>query len=283
MSSDLVANGFSPDAVSEVRKRLDRVRASGVRILFAIESGSRAWGFPSPDSDYDCRFVYVRPVEDHLRLVAERDVIEFPIEGEIDTGGWDLKKALLLALKGNAVIVEWANSPDVYEEVAGFRPRLLGLLEKIVDPRLVARHYFGLLKRHEQAYSSGDLKLKKLFYALRPAFALHHMEQRGFASLPPMNLLRLIETTSVPAELSDLVSEMIRTKAATREMGTGRPPEQIGNFLIAAQERYGRLLETLGTADHDIAKENQRLAERFYIDQVRENDGVAASDTGVTT
>ena len=98
--------GFSPDAVSEIRQRLDAVRASGIRILFAIESGSRAWGFPSPDSDYDCRFVYVRPVEDHLKLNPDRDVIEFPIEGEIDTGGWDLRKALLLALKGNAVIVE---------------------------------------------------------------------------------------------------------------------------------------------------------------------------------
>jgi predicted nucleotidyltransferase len=106
--------GFSPDAVSEVRRRLDMVRSSGVRILFAIESGSRAWGFPSPDSDYDCRFIYVRPIEDHLKLAAERDVIEFPIEGEIDTGGWDLRKALLLALKGNAVIGEWVHSPHVY-------------------------------------------------------------------------------------------------------------------------------------------------------------------------
>ncbi|RYE57151.1 MAG: nucleotidyltransferase, partial [Rhizobiaceae bacterium] len=74
----MVANGFSPDAVSEVRKRLDRVRASGVRILFAIESGSRAWGFPSPDSDYDCRFVYVRSASETFTLFPRRDVIEHP-------------------------------------------------------------------------------------------------------------------------------------------------------------------------------------------------------------
>ena len=82
------------------------MRSQGVIILFAIESGSRAWGFPSPDSDYDCRFVYIRRVSDHLVLQQPRDVIEFPIEGEIDAGGWDLRKALLLALGGNAVIVE---------------------------------------------------------------------------------------------------------------------------------------------------------------------------------
>ncbi|MFW8587429.1 DNA polymerase beta superfamily protein [Rhizobium beringeri] len=116
--------GFDPEAVTEIRSRLASVREQGIRIGFAIESGSRAWGFPSPDSDYDCRFVYIRPVEHHLALVSARDVIEFPIIGDIDTGGWDLRKALRLALKGNAVVVEWLKSPIAYEEEAGFRSRL---------------------------------------------------------------------------------------------------------------------------------------------------------------
>lgn len=110
-----------------------------MRIGFAIESGSRAWGFPSPDSDYDCRFVYVRPVADHIALDMARDVIEFPIVGLIDTGGWDLRKALHLALSGNAVIVEWLKSPLVYEEEPGFRARMAALLDEIMEPRRVAR------------------------------------------------------------------------------------------------------------------------------------------------
>ena len=73
-------DAFSPVAVAEIRSRLQSVRDEGIRIGFAIESGSRAWGFPSPDSDYDCRFVYVRPISHHIRLSPTRDVIEFPIE-----------------------------------------------------------------------------------------------------------------------------------------------------------------------------------------------------------
>jgi len=82
--------GLTEEAASEIRQRLDSVRAEGCRIGFAVESGSRAWGFPSPDSDFDCRFVYVRPVRQHLEFRPRRDVIEFPIVGDIDTGGWDL-------------------------------------------------------------------------------------------------------------------------------------------------------------------------------------------------
>jgi predicted nucleotidyltransferase len=267
--------GFSPDAVSEVRRRLDMVRSSGVRILFAIESGSRAWGFPSPDSDYDCRFIYVRPIEDHLKLAAERDVIEFPIEGEIDTGGWDLRKALLLALKGNAVIGEWVHSPHVYEEMTGFRERLAKVLDTIVDPKMVARHYFGLLKRHEQTFSGEDIRLKKLFYALRPAFSLQYMAERGFETLPPMNLQQILKNIQLPAELSERVAVMVEEKAATREMGLGKPPERIVQFLIEAKERYGRQVESLDDTEQDIYREHHAVAERFYIDEVRANDGVA--------
>ena len=125
---------FDPDIVAQIRARLDRVREQGVVIAFAIETGSRAWGFPSPDSDYDCRFIYVRPVRDHLRLKPPRDVIEFPIEGLVDTGGWDLKKALLLGLGGNAVVNEWARSPLVYEEIAGAREEFTALIEEIAIP-----------------------------------------------------------------------------------------------------------------------------------------------------
>jgi uncharacterized protein len=104
--------GFDPTVVAAVDEKLRRVaeRESAV-VLLAVESGSRAWGFPSPDSDYDCRFIYARARDDYLSLHAPRDVIEFPIEGILDVNGWDLAKALRLLLKGNAVVIEWLRGP----------------------------------------------------------------------------------------------------------------------------------------------------------------------------
>lgn len=256
---------FSSDAVAAIRARLDVVRTQGVTILFAIESGSRAWGFPSPDSDYDCRFVYVRPASDHLVLEQARDVIEFPIEGEIDAGGWDLRKALLLGLGGNAVIVEWAKSSIVYEEVTGFPRRLLDLLAEIVDPAKVARHYLGLARSHVAKIGSfsGEVKLKKLFYLIRPLVALDWMEQRGLAGLPPMNLGECIDQIEMPAQASDEIRSLIDRKSQTREMGTGLIPTAIARYLEA---RYGHHEMNLAGVIRDEARQarNRVLATDFY-------------------
>lgn len=108
------------DTVSEAMRArigaaLDRIeREEGVRLLFAVESGSRAWGFPSPDSDYDVRFVYARPLDWCLSLEPGRDVIEPPIEGDLDINGWDVRKALILLKKPNPVALEWLLSPIRY-------------------------------------------------------------------------------------------------------------------------------------------------------------------------
>lgn len=224
---------FSPDAVAAICERLETVRGDGCNILFAIESGSRAWGFPSPDSDYDCRFVYTRPVKAHLVLEQPRDVIEFPLVGDIDAGGWDLRKALLLALGGNAVIVEWTNSPIAYEESDGFRRRLLELLDEIVDPTKVARHYLGLARSHISRIGrlNSEVKLKKLFYLLRPVVALDWMEDRGFERLPPMNLPDCLSQTDIDADAASQIHDLIGRKAVTRELGTGPVPPAIAAYV----------------------------------------------------
>jgi hypothetical protein len=265
--------GFDPEAVRQIGVRLDLARQSGVKILFAIESGSRAWGFPSPDSDYDCRFVYVRPVEEHLVLRAQRDVIEFPIEGEIDAGGWDLRKALLLALKGNAVILEWVKSPHAYEEIAGFRQSLLNMLAEIEEPELVARHYFGLLKRHDFVSIEGDIRLKRLFYAIRPALSLCYMEERDFRVLPPMDIGSLLAGVKMPPRLADLLDELLAVKKVTREMGIGPVPDQLAAFLKQTRQRFDALMAK--TVAMDAARDKQRsaIAERFYRKTVRDIGG----------
>jgi len=264
----MTMKGFAPEAVAEIRSRLASVKAEGIRIGLAIESGSRAWGFPSPDSDYDCRFVYVRSERHHLTLFPHRDVIEFPIVGDIDTGGWDLRKALLLALKGNAVLVEWLKSPIVYEEEAGFRDRLSTLLDAIMVPEKVARHYIGLMRQHRPDDGTAPIRLKKLLYSIRPAIALEWMRQTDFVKLPPMNMLECLADIEIAKDIRTSILELVEVKRETREMGEGVPPAPLAEFLAAALERYSSFPSRHGE-DQARDKSMQEFADRFYLDEVR--------------
>ncbi|WFU08541.1 nucleotidyltransferase domain-containing protein [Rhizobium sp. CB3090] len=264
----MTLESFAPEAVAEIRLRLASVKSEGIRIGLAIESGSRAWGFPSPDSDYDCRFVYIRPERDHFSLFPHRDVIEFPIVGDIDTGGWELRKALLLALKGNAVLVEWLKSPLVYEEEPGFRKRLSALLETIMVPEKVAHHYIGLMKQNRPGDEAEPIRLKKLLYGIRPAIALEWMRQTDFAKLPPMNMLECLEDIDIAESMRATILQLVALKKETREMGEGAPPAQLTEFLSSSLARYSDFSSKL-RQDAERDKKMQQLANHFYLDEVR--------------
>ena len=107
-----------------------------VQILFACESGSRAWGFPSSDSDYDVRFVYIRPTDWYLAIDVERkrDVIELPIDDSLDISGWDLRKALQLYYKSNPPLLEWLGSPIIYQEKYTVAQQLRNLAPEFYNP-----------------------------------------------------------------------------------------------------------------------------------------------------
>ena len=136
-----VPDSLDPAVVRRVDARLDAVvRDERVAIPLAVESGSRAWGFPSPDSDYDCRFVYVRPVADYLDPWPRRDVVETPLDAVLDVNGWDLLKAVRLLVRGNATLLEWLRSPIVYRADDAFRATLLALAEQVVDRDALVAH-----------------------------------------------------------------------------------------------------------------------------------------------
>lgn len=117
-------------------KKLQEIeKKENVKILLAVESGSRAWGFESPDSDYDVRFIYVRQKEDYLRLDKIRDVIELPLNDVLDMNGWDLQKALRLLHKSNPTLFEWLASPIVYLETP-FAEELRAIMPKYFFPKV---------------------------------------------------------------------------------------------------------------------------------------------------
>lgn len=208
----------------EVQRRLDTIeRQEDVRILFAVESGSRAWGFPSPDSDFDVRFVYVRPIAWYLGLSPGRDVIETPIEDDMDVNGWDLRKALGLVLKSNAVISEWMESPIVYRRDAAALRLLRRFADRALHPRALTYHYLHLARRQVAAKLSADrIALKRYFYALRPALALRHLRKHP-GRRPPMHLTALMDETDLPATTRRRIDRLVDVKRHTREMGSGRP------------------------------------------------------------
>lgn len=229
-----IPTSFPAATVADIDARLDGVCANeGVCIPWAIESGSRAWGFPSPDSDFDCRFVFVRPIDQHLSPWLPRDVIETPLIGELDVNGWDLAKALKLLLKGNAVIIEWLRTPIVYRGQAWFCDELLSFAARFADRRLIAKHYLHLGERQRRAYfaDGAHVAQKKMFYVLRPAATLRWLRHHPDGAIAPMNLQTLMSECAPPADVAEIVGELITRKSVTRELGSQPLPAAIAGFI----------------------------------------------------
>ncbi len=200
----------------------------GIRILYACESGSRAWGFPSPDSDYDVRFIYVHPLDWYLRLDEGPDTLNFPVDDELDLAGWELRKMLRLLRGSNAALFEWLQSPIVYHEAAGFRAQLAPSLPAAFNLKAGLHHYLGQLRRGVEEDLIGDeVRLKRLFYALRSALAARWIRERQ--TLPPMEFAPLREL--LPGSLQSSVDELLAQKAVSNEKTTLARPAALVAFL----------------------------------------------------
>ena len=175
----------------KIQEQLRRIEESeNIKILLAVESGSRAWGFASPDSDYDVRFVYIRRPEDYLRLDAVRDVIELPIDDVLDINGWDLQKTLRLLYKSNPTLFEWFSSPIVYQKTE-FADKFRELMMHYFSSKKTLYHYISMAEGNYREYLQGEIvRAKKYFYVLRPVLACRWILDRG--TPPPMLFSELI-------------------------------------------------------------------------------------------
>jgi predicted nucleotidyltransferase len=264
-----IPDGFDAAALADIDSRLAAVEAmEQVRILLAVESGSRAWGFPSPDSDYDCRFLFVRRRRDYLSPWPRRDVVERPIDGDLDLSGWDLGKALKLLLKGNAVVVEWLTSPIVYRGNPEIREHLLALARAFSNRTGIARHYLHLGEKQRRSYFADGkpVRLKKLFYALRPAAALRWLRLHPSAPIAPMHFPTLMAQCDAPAGLASLVAALIARKAETRELGEAPLPEPIVRFV---DEEFALARETLPARSGRLDPAARAAAEELFREAVQ--------------
>jgi len=182
-------------------------KEQGITILLAAESGSRAWGCPSPDSDYDVRIIYKRSKSEYLNIDDKPDTINY-FHGELlDINGWDIKKTLKLIRKSNATPFEWAQSPIKYKEIDNFSSTILKLSKEYFQPRHTVNHYKGIAKNSYLSNDlSGEIKLKKLFYVLRPLMAAKWIIKKN--EIPPMdipNLISIIEDNKIVNHINDLL------------------------------------------------------------------------------
>ena len=226
-----------------------------VRILLAVESGSRAWGFASPDSDYDVRFIYVRPREDYLRLEKTRDVIELPIEGELDINGWDLNKTLRLLRASNPTLFEWFSSPIVYRETA-FADEFRSVMKKYYSSRRGLNHYLSMAGSNCHEYLRGDtVKAKKYFYVLRPVLACRWILDKG--TPPPMQFSELMDAELDPALLPD-VNRLLDLKINAPEIKTIPKIESINRYLESSiEEVRSRIFRLPEDVNHGWEELNQ--------------------------
>jgi uncharacterized protein len=185
-----------------------------VKILYACESGSRAWGFASPDSDYDVRFIYVHKLDYYLSIDDNRDVIELPISDVLDINGWELRKALRLFRKSNAPLYEWLQSPIVYAADPTFVGAMRALMSGNFSARAGMYHYLSMARGVFESELSGEVvKLKKYFYALRPILAAKWIAD--MKSVPPVDFKSL--GVLMPGSINILVDELLSIKAKVDE------------------------------------------------------------------
>lgn len=163
-----------------IHEKLDTIeREEQVKILYAVESGSRSWGFASPDSDYDVRFIYMRPLEYYLALEDKKDYIDWELNEVLDINGWDLVKVLRLFHKSNSTVFEWANSPVVYRTTKRWE-QIYETAAQYFSKKACMYHYYGTAKsNYSKFFTEEQVKYKKYFYVIRPLLSCRWIEAKG--------------------------------------------------------------------------------------------------------
>jgi uncharacterized protein len=227
----------------EIQKSLTQIEhIHGVKIIYAVESGSRVWGFDSPNSDYDVRFIYVRPLSWYLSIRDRRDVIEIPADGLLDVTGWDLKKALFLMAKSNPPLLEWLASPVVYRHTLIVN-KLRALAIDYFNARSTIYHYLHMANGNYRTYLRDDyVLLKKYFYVIRPLLCCKWVEQTS--AWPPVEFNYLLPQADWSNEVADMVTDLLKRKRAGEELTIGKRLDPLNAWIEAKLAHYAEAART---------------------------------------
>lgn len=251
--------------LERIKQALQRIEEQeNIEILYAVESGSRAWGFPSKDSDYDVRFLYRREKNWYLKLEKTADHLEYPIDEQLDICGWDLDKTLRLLQKSNPVLSEWLYSPIVYQSDSAFIEALRCLSEKNVDEQRLIYHYLHMAEGNYREYLKKEqVRIKKYFYVLRPILACMWLKE--YQQRPPVEFERLLKLSSIPSELLTVINELLTRKKRGDELDVEQAIPQLNNFLEKQLEFFTLYVKDLDNKSKIDSKE----LNAFFLDWIK--------------
>lgn len=211
-----------------------------VRVLLAIESGSRAWGFPSLDSDYDVRFIYTHPVDHYVSIINHRDVIELPtihdttLDALFDLNGWDIRKTLQLALKSNPVLIEWLASPIVYIRDDHSVKLMSDFIQETVKFSSLIYHYQRIA--HNAWLRIQQAATVKLYcYALRASIVIRWINKHE--TTPPMDMNHLCNSMEFNHNFNFALQKLISTKLCSKEGDVIPRNQYFDEFIVAVLDR----------------------------------------------
>lgn len=243
---------------NKIQSELNRIeRERGVRVLYAAESGSRAWGFASRDSDYDVRFIYAHQRDWYLSIDQPRDVIEQPIDSQLDICGWDVRKSLQLLRKSNPSLLEWLKSPTVYRADPEFSLLFGHLASEFYSQERVFLHYLNMARGNARDYLRGEtVRLKKYFYVLRPLLAARWIERKK--GPVPMKFETLVDELVEENLVRIHIAVLTARKRAGEELDKAHRIPVISKFI---DDELARLE---GVAPRDIAKPEPEKLNTFF-------------------
>lgn len=225
-----------------VRMKLKEIEEKeNVTILHAVESGSRSWGFASPDSDYDVRFVYVRDRDSYLSLHEKKDFLDWELNEVLDINGWDLKKTLQHFHKSNATVFEWANSPMVYYTTDEWQELYENTARQYFSAKMALYHYYGTANKNYHEYLLEDMvKYKKYFYVLRPILACKWIEQK---KCPPPVLFDQLVSSVLETDMQPVTAQLLEKKVRMSEADKAPRIDALNRYIEEKLEYFKALAD----------------------------------------
>ncbi|MBK6266081.1 nucleotidyltransferase domain-containing protein [Marivirga sp. S37H4] len=236
---------------------IDLEKENGIEILLACETGSRAWGFPSPDSDFDVRIIYKHHKDWYLSLTEEKDTIEcFYENNDIDISGWDLRKSLRLIWKSNPPLLERIQSPIIYHADEDFLAGINSIVQKTYSRIATIHHYLSMAKKAlDEVVNSNDYKLKRFFYALRASVACLWILEKE--EIPPIEFGKMVNGLDLSDNLTNRINELIELKSTISETYLHNGEQDLIKFMESCLERANNESKSLPASKGQISELNE--------------------------